>query len=83
MAFRIHDVTVHLMPAGAPGACTCGPASPGERPGCPGASGPKPPGKPKPKGTAKPVPPERGKDKRKALAFLRAQLRSTLAPPAP
>ena len=88
MAFRIHDVTVHLMIGGAPGACTCGPASPGqERPGCGGASGagpagPKPPAKPKPKGPGKPKPPG-GDNKRKALGFLRDQLREALAPPTP
>ncbi len=84
MAFRIHDVTIHLMPGGAPGACTCGPASPGqERPGCEGASGPKapgpkPPAKPKPKGTGQPKP--SGGDRRKALSFLRSQLREALVP---
>ena len=89
MAFRIHDVTIHLTPAGAPGACTCGPASPGqERPGCGGGSdpnpgGPKPPGKPKPKGTGQPKVPAGDKNKRKALAFLRDQLRDALAPPTP
>lgn len=89
MAFRIHDVTVHLMANGAPGACTCGPASPGpgqERPGCGAASDPKPggpklPAKPKPKGTGTPKPAGGDKDKRKALAFLRDQLRDALAPP--
>lgn len=89
MAFRIHDVTIHLMAGGAPGACTCGPASPGqERPGCGGASGgnppgPKPPGKPKPKGAGNPSPAGGDKNKKKALAFLRYQLREALAPPAP
>lgn len=89
MAFRIQDVTVHLMAAGAPGACTCGPASPGqEKPGCPAASGPgpvgpKPPAKPKPKGTGQPKPTGGDKNKRKALAFLRDQLREAIAPPTP
>lgn len=86
MAFRIHDVTVHLLAVGAPGACTCGPASPNERPNCPGASGPNKPGpktpvRPKPKGVGNPKP--AGGGKKETLAFLRDQLREALAPPAP
>lgn len=74
MAFRIDDLTLHLMLAGGgqPGACTCGAAS--------GAGVPPPPcgvsnkpggGKPtKPAGTPK-----------KRLNALRAQLREMSAPP--
>lgn len=86
MAFRIQDVTVHLLAAGAPGACTCGPASPIERPNCPAASGPKnppgpkPPNKPKDGGRPKPV---EGPKRKGALAFLKDQLREAMAPPAP
>lgn len=77
MAFRIHDVTLHLMPsnAGQPGTCTCGPAS--------GVGAPKPPcaasGKP-PGGGGKP-PGKPGGPPKKRLNALRAQLRETLAPP--
>lgn len=68
MAFRIHDVTLHLMPynGGQPGGCTCGPASGNApKPPCAQASG---------KGGGKG---QKGWD----LTALRAQLRETPAPP--
>jgi hypothetical protein len=74
MAFRIHDVTLHLMPsnAGQPGTCTCGPASGAGAPRpCGAASGKPGDGKPKPKPAGPP---------KKRLNALRAQLRETLAP---
>lgn len=76
MAFRIHEITVHLM--GAPGPCM--PASPDPlcptntckpTPVCMGKSG-KPP---HPQGD----PP--GGGKKRSLDLLQAQLREALAPP--
>jgi hypothetical protein len=70
MAFRIHDVALHLMTSNGaqPGTCTCGPASGNApKPPCAQASSP---------GGGKP-----GGPKRRVLAALRAQLRETPAPP--
>jgi hypothetical protein len=79
MAFRIHDVTLHLMPynGGQPGGCTCGPAS-GNAPKPPGG-GDKPPGGGG-GGGGKPTKPS-GTPKKRILTELRAQLRETVAPP--
>lgn len=76
MAFRIREITVHLM--GGPGPCM--PASPGERTECQGNScGKTCPGKsskpPHPQGDEHPGP------KKRSLDLLQARLRETLAPP--
>lgn len=89
MAFRIHDVSIHLMPAGiSPQPCThMSNTHPAEKPctghscnpSCAQASAPNPPNPKKqaPKvRKSTPVKPP----KKKALAFLRAQLREALAP---
>jgi hypothetical protein len=78
MAFRIHDVTLHLMPSNAaqPGTCTCGPAS--------GVGAPPPPppcaasAKPGGGGGGKPTKPA-GTPKKRALHELQAQLRTMQA----
>lgn len=78
MAFRIDDVTVHLLSAAGsqPGGCTCGPASgAGAPPPC-AASGK--PGGGKPGGGGKPVKPA-GTPKKRVLNALRAQLRESQA----
>ena len=79
MAFRIRDLSIHLLPDGGAGNCTCTPASPREKPKppcegptCKASGPPNPGGKPKPSGPPK---------KRSGLATLQAQLRKTLAPP--
>ncbi len=78
MAFRIHEITIHLM-AGVPGPCM--PASPD--PLCPGGSPTR--AEPVCKGKSdKPPHPQGGipGGKKRSLDLLQAQLREALAPPA-
>ena len=76
MAFRIREITVHLMAGAAP----CMPASPGERPTCEaGTCGATPACKGR---TAQPPHPqgdEHPGGKKRSLGLLRSQLREALA----
>lgn len=79
MAFRIHEITTHLM-AGAPGPCM--PASPD--PMCPGGSCKPTNPEPACKGKSNKPPHPQGDipgGKKRSLDLLQAQLREALAPP--
>jgi hypothetical protein len=82
MAFRIRDLSIHLLPDTGAGNCTCTPASPQPKAPCPGPtckdSGPQPN---PPRGGNKPPKPGGTPKKRSGLATLQAQLRESLAPP--
>lgn len=80
MDFRIHDVTIHLMPQPADAPCTVLSGGPGEGPcdqpsqrPCQGKSG-----RPQDKPGDKDKPPG---GKKRSLAFLQAQLRKRLSAP--